>query len=128
MNILTPDSISTLKGKEVFILEDDLFLTKRLVAHLEDAGAEVTSRTCLEEARNALQSYSFDFALMDLNLPDGESLELLREQKFPANTMVILMTAEGGIQSAVEAMRLGATDYLTKPFDVQEISLLFLKS
>ncbi len=128
MNILTPDSISTLKGKEVFILEDDLFLTKRLAAHLEDAGAEVTSCTCLEEARNALQSYSFDFALMDLNLPDGESLELLREQKFPANTLVILMTAEGGIQSAVEAMRLGAADYLTKPFDVQEISLLFLKS
>ena len=123
-----PDSISTLKGKEVFLLEDDLFLTKRLMAHLEEAGAEVTSCTSLEEARNAFQSFSFDFALMDLNLPDGESLELLKDQKIPSHTLVILMTAEGRIHSAVEAMRLGAADYLSKPFDIQEISLLLCRS
>jgi len=95
---------------------------------LERAEAEVTSCTCMEEANEVLKSLSFDFALMDLNLPDGESLELLRDQVIPSNTLVILMTAEGGIQSAVEAMRLGATDYLSKPFDVEEIPLLFLKS
>ena len=71
----------------------------------------------------ALKSLSFDFALMDLNLPDGESLELLRDEKIPSNTLTILMTAEGGIQSAVEAMRLGASDYLSKPFDVEEIPI-----
>ena len=109
-------------------MEDDLFLTKRLMAHLEEAGAEVTSCTSLEEARNAFQSFSFDFALMDLNLPDGESLELLKDQKIPSHTLVILMTAEGRIHSAVEAMRLGAADYLSKPFDIQEISLLLCRS
>ena len=76
----------------------------------------------------ALQSLSFDFALMDLNLPDGESLELLRDEKIPSNTLTILMTAEGGIKSAVEAMRLGAADYLSKPFDIEEISILLLKT
>jgi DNA-binding NtrC family response regulator len=119
---------SPLKGKEILLLEDDTFLSKRLVAQLERAEAEVTSCTCIEEAKEVLKSLSFDFALMDLNLPDGESLELLRDQAIPSNTLVILMTAEGGIQSAVEAMRLGATDYLSKPFDVEEIPLLFLKS
>ena len=76
----------------------------------------------------ALQSLSFDFALMDLNLPDGASLELLRNEKIPSNTLTILMTAEGGIKSAVEAMRLGAADYLSKPFDTEEISILLLKA
>ncbi|MBD36749.1 MAG: DNA-binding response regulator [Opitutae bacterium] len=119
---------SPLKGKEILLLEDDNFLSKRLVAQLERAEAEVTSCTCMEEAKEVLKSLSFDFALMDLNLPDGESIELLRVQAIPSNTIVILMTAEGGIKSAVEAMRLGATDYLSKPFDVEEIPLLFLKS
>ena len=110
------------------MLEDDTFLSKRLVAHLEGVNAEVTSCSCIREAEQILKSFSFDFALMDLNLPDGESLDLLRDQKIPSNTLTILMTAEGGIQSAVEAMRLGATDYLSKPFDIEEIPLLFLKS
>lgn len=110
------------------MLEDDTFLSKRLVAQLESVDAEVTSCSSIKEAEKVLKSCSFDFALMDLNLPDGESLDLLRDQKIPSNTLTILMTAEGGIQSAVEAMRLGASDYLSKPFDIEEIPLLFLKS
>jgi DNA-binding NtrC family response regulator len=127
-NSFSKSNYSPLKGKEILLLEDDTFLSKRLVAQLERAEVEVTSCTCIEEAKEVLKSLSFDFALMDLNLPDGESLELLRDQAIPSNTIVILMTAEGGIQSAVEAMRLGATDYLSKPFDIEEIPLLFLKS
>jgi DNA-binding NtrC family response regulator len=127
-NSFSKSNYSPLKGKEILLLEDDTFLSKRLVAQLERAEAEVTSCTCIEEAKEVLKSLSFDFALMDLNLSDGESLELLRDQAIPSNTIVILMTAEGGIQSAVEAMRLGATDYLSKPFDIEEIPLLFLKS
>ena len=65
---------------------------------------------------------------MDLNLPDGESLDLLRDEKIPSNTLTILMTAEGGIKSAVEAMRLGAADYLSALFDNEEISILLLKA
>ena len=53
---------------------------------------------------------------MDLNLPDGESIELLRDQVIPSNTIVILMTAEGGIQSAVEAMRTGGYRLLKQTF------------
>ena len=127
-NSYSKSNFSALKGKEILLLEDDTFLSKRLIAELESANAEVTSCSCIKEAEEALKSFSFDFALMDLNLPDGESLELLRDQKIPSNTLVILMTAEGGIQSAVEAMRLGASDYLSKPFDIEEIPLLFLKA
>ena len=128
MNNSFTESNHSLRGKEILLLEDDTFLVKRLIAQLESIEAEVTPCTSLQEAKEYLKSLSFDFALMDLNLPDGESLELLRDEKIPSNTLTILMTAEGGIQSAVEAMRLGASDYLSKPFDVEEIPLLFLKA
>ena len=127
-NPYSESNYSSLKGKEILLLEDDTFLSKRLIAQLESADAEVTSCYCIKEAEEALKSFSYDFALMDLNLPDGESLDLLRKQKIPSNTLTILMTAEGGIKSAVEAMQLGASDYLSKPFDIEEIPLLFLKA
>lgn len=115
------------QNKEILILEDDHFLAKRLVAQFENYEADVTSCSTLEDARKALENLTFDFALFDLNLPDGESLDLLRKKRVPSNTLLILMTAEGGITSAVEAMRLGAVDYLSKPFEIDEIPLLFLK-
>ena len=128
MNNSLTESNYSLKGKEILLLEDDTFLVRRLIAQLESAGAEVTSCASIEETKHTLKSLSFDFALMDLNLPDGESLDLLRDEKIPSNTLTILMTAEGGIKSAVEAMRLGAVDYLSKPFDIEEISILLLKA
>ena len=98
------------------------------LAKLESLEADVNACKTIKEAKNSLESLSFDFALLDLNLPDGESLDLLRESYIPSNTIVILMTGEGGISSAVEAIKLGASDYLSKPFDIDEIPLLFLKS
>ena len=105
-----------LKGKEVLLLEDDLMLGKRIEAHLGKLEMEVSLARSCSEAANALQEMAFDFALFDLHLPDGQSLNLLREGRVPPNTPCILMTGEGGIQSAVESMRLGAADYLSKPF------------
>ena len=128
MNKHLPESKTILKGKELLVLEDDVFLSKRIEAKFEEYETEVTKCDSLAQARNALKSLSFDFALLDLNLPDGESLELLREALIPENTLVILMTAQDGIQSVVEAIRLGAVDYLNKPFDLEEIPFLFLKS
>ena len=112
-------------GREILLLEDDALLGKRLKASLEFMGAEVIHAETLAEARSSLDALHFDFALLDLNLPDGLSLELLRESAFPENVVIILMTADGGVDSAVEAMRLGAADYLTKPFDIAELPLVF---
>ena len=112
-------------GQEILLLEDDALLSKRLTASLEFMGAEVTTAANLAEARSALDNLHFDFALFDLNLPDGLSLDLLREGAVPENVVTILMTADGGVRSAVEAMRLGAADYLAKPFDLAELPLVF---
>ena len=111
--------------KEVLLLEDETLLAKRITAVIEKMGAEVTHAASVEDARKALKELSFDCALFDLNLPDGESLELLKEHAVPENTLVVLMTGEGGVRSAVEALRLGASDYLAKPFDLEELPLVF---
>lgn len=123
--ILPMQTIHTLKGKEVLLLEDDLLLGKRIESKLEDEGLEVTRVENCADAQRALEQMPFDFALFDLNLPDGESLELLKKGKVPSNTPCILMTGEGGIQSAVESIRLGAADYLSKPFDLDELPVVF---
>ncbi|MBI5381676.1 MAG: sigma-54-dependent Fis family transcriptional regulator [Opitutae bacterium] len=114
-------------GCEILLLEDDAPLRKRLAAHLHALGAVVSEATRLAEARRLLAEVRFDFALVDLHLPDGEALELLREGAFSENTGVVVMTAFGGVKKAVEAMRLGAGDYLAKPFETEELPLAFLR-
>ncbi len=114
-------------GCEILLLEDEPVLRKRLAAHLRGLGAEVSEATRLEEARRLLRDARFDFALVDLHLPDGEVLELFREGAFSENTSVVVMTAFGGVKKAVEAMRLGAGDYLSKPFEPEELPLAFLR-
>ena len=112
-------------SKEVLLLEDDLFLGKRIEAYLSSLQMEVTRVETCAAAKEALREMLFDFALFDLNLPDGESLTLLKKNKVPHNTLCIIMTGEGGIKSAVDAMRHGAVDYLSKPFDLEELPLVF---
>lgn len=114
-------------GCEILLLEDDASLRKRLAAHLRTSGAEITEATRVEEARRLLQEIRFDFALIDLHLPDGEGLDLLSTGAFSENTGVVVMTAFGGVRKAVEAMRLGAGDYLTKPFEPDELPLAFTR-
>ncbi len=113
-------------GCEVLLIEDDSALRRRLAAYLRSLGAEVTEAGNLADGRAHLAAARFDFALMDLHLPDGEALMLLREGVFSENTTVVVMTAFGGVKKAVEAMRLGAGDYLAKPFEPEELPLVFL--
>jgi DNA-binding NtrC family response regulator len=112
-----------LTGSSLLLLEDEPLLRRRIAAHLEKEGVEVTQATTLAEAREALRNVSFDFALFDVNLPDGRSLALLADKEVPASVVAIVMTAEGGVAGAVEAMRRGAADYLVKPFDLEELAV-----
>jgi DNA-binding NtrC family response regulator len=85
---------------------------------------EVTGTGTLTGARQLISEMSFDFALLDVNLPDGRGTDLLRDSAFSPNTAVVIMTANGEVTGAVEAMRLGALDYLVKPFDPLELPLV----
>src|SRR5213083_2729453 len=112
-----------LSGLKILVIEDDSVLRKRIAARLEALGAEVVGADALHPGRQMLEERSFDFVFLDVNLPDGLGTELLKQKVFPATTGVIIITAHGGVAGAVEAMRLGAVDYLVKPFDVSELGV-----
>lgn len=117
-----------LNGISLLVVEDEPLLRRQLLAHLERQGAEVTGAESLAATRQWLRDANFDFVLLDVNLPDGLGFDLLREKAFPAATSVIVMTAQGGVAGAVEAMRLGAVDFLAKPFDPQELPLVIARA
>ncbi len=117
-----------LSSLSLLIVEDDVLLRKQLRAALERLGADVTVAGSLETAREALRDLSFDFALVDVNLPDGLGTDLLQQKAFPAGTGVVVMTADGGVNGAVEAMRMGALDYLVKPFETAELPLVLARA
>ncbi|HTG45682.1 MAG TPA: sigma-54 dependent transcriptional regulator, partial [Verrucomicrobiae bacterium] len=95
-----------------------------ICAFLERMGADVTGVETVEKARNVASDLNFDFAILDVNLPDGLGTSLLKERVFAQNTGVIVMTAQGGIAGAVDALKMGALEYLTKPFDLAELPVL----
>jgi DNA-binding NtrC family response regulator len=114
-----------LNGASVLLVEDEPLLRRQLAAFLERQGADVTAVGDLVAARRSAGLLPYDYALLDVNLPDGLGTDLLREAAFSANTGVVVMTSEGGVAGAVEAMKLGALSYLTKPFENGELLLVF---
>jgi DNA-binding NtrC family response regulator len=84
----------------------------------------VTGVGTLAAAHKLVAELNFDYALLDVNLPDGQGTDLLREKALSPGTGVIIMTADGAVSGAVAAMRLGALDYLVKPFDPAELPLV----
>ena len=126
--IFHPMAQDNLTGLGILIVEDELLLRRTLTGQLERLGAEVTAAGNVTAARELIPGLSLDFALVDVNLPDGAGTDLLRDKVFPPNTGVIIMTGNAAISGAVEAMRLGALDYLVKPFDPLEVPLVIARA
>jgi len=106
-----------LAGLSVLVVDDEPLLRRGIAAHLERFGADVQSADSLAGTRRLVTEQGFDFVLLDVHLPDGRGTDLLSDGTFPSGTGVIVMTAEGGISGAVDAIKAGALDYLTKPFE-----------
>lgn len=98
----------------ILIIEDSASLALGYAAQLEEAGYAVTLVSSLAEARTALRSTRFAAALLDLQLPDGDGVQLLEEREDSAPAFVVV-TADGSLSRAIAAMRLGAFDFLVKP-------------
>ena len=101
----------------VLIVEDSASIALGYAAQLQSAGHEVDVSETLADAETALKRRDFDVVLLDLQLPDGNGLELLAgisANKKPAPAFIIV-TADGSLSRAIDAMRLGAYDFLVKP-------------
>lgn len=102
--------------KKILIIEDDVVFGRSIGNWLKKQGMECRHVTALAPARKSLASEEFDLILADLRLPDGNGTELLRWMHGKCLvTPFLIMTNYGQVENAVEAMRLGAADYLCKP-------------
>ncbi len=113
----------------VLVVEDDSEMLDLVREHLEGEGYAVRGLGRGSEAIARLRQEAFDAILTDLRLPDTDGMEVLRiARETQGESPVILITAFGSIQTAIEAIRQGAYDYVTKPFALEEISLLLAKA
>lgn len=111
--------------EKIVVLEDNTGLNRLLSEYLRSQKYDVASAATLAAARRFLAQDRFDLVFADLKLPDGTSLELLKElQQLPERPVVIVMTGDLTVQPAVECMRHGAFYYLTKPYAFDELDVL----
>ncbi len=115
--------------QRILVADDEQSITWVLSRALTKQGFGVDIVNDGTEARARVERERYDLALLDIKMPGISGLELLTDfrQKYP-DMMVVIMTAESTMKNAVEAMRLGAYDYLTKPFDLDALDAIILKA
>jgi two-component system, NtrC family, response regulator PilR len=111
--------------KKILVVDDEASMRELLGIMLRKEGFEVVAAESRARAADVLAQGPVDLVITDIRLPDGDGIEILRHVKaaFP-EIVVIMMTAYGSTQTAVAALKLGAHDYLTKPFDVDELKIV----
>jgi len=112
---------------DILLVEDEKLFAKSVLRRLQAAGHDGQIVASIFDAEQQLNQKSFDLLLLDVRLPDGSGLDLLRQLRQPQSALqslpVIVMTAYGELKDAVAAMKLGADDYLKKPVDLDELIL-----
>jgi len=112
----------------ILVVDDEESMRESLAAWLEKAGHDVALAPSGERALEILGKQPCDLALVDIKMPGMDGHELLRRIKEDhPRVMVVMITAYGSIESAVESMKQGASDYLLKPFDPEHLMLLIEK-
>lgn len=111
--------------KKILIVEDDIAFGKMIANFLKRYHFEVEITTNGEEAKVEIKSQTYDLLITDLQLPDGSGLELLDfSRKNAPQTQTILMTGYAEVSTAVEAIKKGALDYISKPFRPEELVMI----
>src|ERR1043166_2290324 len=112
----------------LLLVDDEEKILKALGRALRDAGHEVVDTTSAKQARKLLAERSFDVLVVDNVMPELSGLDLIRElaatppqAREEPRPQIVMMTAHATVESAIEAMKLGALDYLQKPFEIDEM-------
>lgn len=112
-------------GGSILLVDDEEKILKTLGRALRDEGYEVVAAATALDAQRLLATRAVDLLVIDYLMPDRTGLDVIRDLagavSEPDRPAIVMMTAYGTVESAVEAMKLGARDYLQKPFDVDEL-------
>ena len=116
------------KGR-ILIVEDEKSMREILRILLENEGCEVVSASDGAEGISQIEKDIFDLVITDIKMPGKHGFEVLKKTKeISPETLVIMVTAFGTNESAIEAMKLGAYDYINKPFNIDEMRLIVRKA
>jgi len=109
----------------IMIVDDEMIVRQSLLTWFKKYGHEVDTAASGMEALEKLEQKPFQVMFVDIKMPGMDGLELLEKMKQDdPDIMVVIITAYGSIESAVKAMRTGASDYLLKPFKPDQLSLV----
>jgi two-component system, NtrC family, response regulator AtoC len=115
--------------KQVLVVDDEANLRRILAAMLQREGHDVHLAENGEAGLQTLREHHIDLVITDLKMPRMDGMELLREAlRIAPDLPIVMLTAHGTVDNAVEALKLGAFDYLTKPFDQTEIRTVIRKA
>jgi two-component system response regulator AtoC len=115
------------QAKKILIIEDEALFARAVLKRMQKAGFECEHAETLLDGRAIAKQFEPDIVLLDMRLPDGNGLDYLPELVVNGVT-VIVMTAYGDFSDAVNAIKLGANDYLKKPIDLEELLLIVQKN
>ena len=111
-------------GQQILIVDDEARMLRVLELMLQKMGHDISCASNGMEALQSLQETAVDLVVSDLRMPGMDGIELLNQLRAQGNNVpFIIMTAHGTIQSAVESMKLGACDYILRPFDMEALEL-----
>jgi len=111
-----------MKPLHILVIDDEYVICKACRMILSEKGHVIELRTNAEAGLNALEKESYDLLLLDMKLPDMDGMEVLKKIcKENPRVGIIVMTGYATMRNAVEAMKLGAVDYLSKPFTDDEL-------
>lgn len=118
-----------MKRNKILVVDDEHLIRWSLEQNLKKQGFEVTTAGNGEDALRLAREEQPDLVLLDIQLPGISGIEVLEKIKdYDEETIVIMVTAHGGLETAVNAMRLGAYDYVSKPFNLDELSIIIKKA
>ncbi|MDA1091204.1 MAG: response regulator transcription factor [Proteobacteria bacterium] len=110
-------------NKHLLIVEDDELVQSLLAAYMQNEGFKVSIASTGKEMLACIDSETIDLVLLDLGLPDEDGLVLARQVRARSSLPIIVVTARKDQKNRLAALKIGADDYLTKPFDPEELSL-----
>jgi DNA-binding response OmpR family regulator len=108
---------------KLLIIEDDQELLRTILKYFDSFGYVCEKAKTISEAKSKLAEYSYDCVVLDLNLPDGNGLEIFQSLKKNSNKIgVLILSANDSLDDKLSGLELGADDYLTKPFHLAELN------
>lgn len=111
-----------MKGSKVLLVDDEVVFTNNMAKLLTNRGYKVTAVNSGDAAIRALQDQTFDVMVLDLKMPGLDGITTLKQvKKLGIFTETLILTGHGSIDTALEAIKLGAYDYLTKPCEIGEL-------